>query len=94
VRKAASPADFLADPIGAYFAGRSFVAWMHSPATVILMVLLIAMLFHHTALGLKMIVEDYVHSELKFAALAMLRLGCFAVAAAGIVATLLTAFGR
>lgn len=72
----------------------AFVAWMHSPATVILMVLLIAMLFHHTALGLKMIVEDYVHSELKFAALAMLRLGCFAVAAAGIVATLLTAFGR
>jgi AraC-like DNA-binding protein len=28
VRKAATPADFLADPIGAYFAGRSFVAWM------------------------------------------------------------------
>jgi succinate dehydrogenase / fumarate reductase membrane anchor subunit len=70
----------------------AFVAWMRSPATLILMVLLIAMLFHHTALGLQVIVEDYVHSGLKFAALMAVRLGCYAAAGAGIVATLAVAF--
>ena len=72
----------------------AFVAWMRSPATAILMILLIGMLFHHTALGLQVIVEDYVHSGLKFAALMAVRLGCYAVAAAGIVATLTVALAR
>jgi succinate dehydrogenase / fumarate reductase membrane anchor subunit len=72
----------------------AFIAWMRSPATVILMILLVGMLFHHTALGLQVIVEDYVHSGLKFAALMAVRLGCYAVAGAGIIATLAIAFAR
>jgi succinate dehydrogenase / fumarate reductase membrane anchor subunit len=39
------------------------------------------------------VIEDYVHSEAKFAALVAVRLGSFALAASGILATLRIAFG-
>jgi hypothetical protein len=38
------------------------------------------------------VIEDYVHSGVKFAALVAVRLGCFALAATGIVAALRIAF--
>lgn len=66
----------------------SFVAWLKEFPTTILMVLLLVALFHHTALGLQVVIEDYAHSDLKFAAIVAVRLGCFAFAAAGILATL------
>lgn len=59
----------------------------------ILMTLLLIVLFCHTALGLRMIVEDYVHSSVKFAALISVRLTCFGLALAGILATLRIASG-
>jgi succinate dehydrogenase / fumarate reductase membrane anchor subunit len=40
-----------------------FVQWIASPVVAILMILLIAVTFHHAYLGLQVIVEDYVHSE-------------------------------
>jgi succinate dehydrogenase / fumarate reductase, membrane anchor subunit len=66
----------------------TFVAWLRTPLVTILMILLLIALFHHTALGLQVVVEDYVHSGAKFAAVIAVRLGCFALAAAGIVAAL------
>jgi succinate dehydrogenase / fumarate reductase membrane anchor subunit len=71
---------------GADYAG--FVAWLGSPGPTIGMILLLIALFYHAALGLEVIVEDYVHSGLKFAALVLVRLTSFAAAVAGIVATL------
>jgi succinate dehydrogenase / fumarate reductase membrane anchor subunit len=66
----------------------AFVAWMGNPAVTVGMVLLLIALFHHAALGLQVVVEDYVHSGAKFAAIVAIRLGCFALATAGIVAVL------
>jgi succinate dehydrogenase / fumarate reductase membrane anchor subunit len=54
--------------------------------------LLIA-LFYHTAFGLQVVIEDYVHSRAKFAALVTMRLGCFALAVAGILAILRICLG-
>ena len=66
----------------------AFIAWMRTPLAAILMILLLIALFHHTALGLQVVIEDYVHSGAKFAAVMAARLGCFALAVAGIVAIL------
>ena len=71
----------------------TFIVWLRMPLVSILMVLLLIALFYHTALGLQVVIEDYVHSGAKFAALVAMRLGCFALAAAGTVAALRIAFG-
>lgn len=70
----------------------AFVAWLSAPVPAVLMILLLIALFHHTALGLQVVLEDYMHSGVKFAAVLMVRLGCFAMASAGIVATLRIVF--
>lgn len=70
----------------------TFIAWMKSPLAATLMILLLIALFHHTALGLQVVIEDYVHSGAKFAWVMAVRLGCFALATAGVVATLHIAF--
>ena len=38
-------------------------AWLRSPINAILMLALIATLFHHMQLGLQVVIEDYVHSH-------------------------------
>ncbi|MGH1571053.1 succinate dehydrogenase, hydrophobic membrane anchor protein [Methylobacterium sp. P31] len=63
----------------------SFVMWLRTPAVMILMVLLLIALFHHTALGLQVVIEDYVHTEAKFVATIAVRLSCIALAVVGIV---------
>lgn len=67
------------------------LSWLRNPGVAIAMILLLIALFHHTALGLQVIVEDYVHSGLKFAAVVAVRLGCVALAVAGIIAALMIA---
>ena len=48
----------------------AFVAWLREPLAALLMVLLLATLFAHLALGLQVVIEDYVHGHVaKFAAL-------------------------
>ncbi len=66
----------------------SAIAWLRTPIASILMILLLLALFYHTALGLRVVIEDYVHSKLKIPALVGTHLGCFALAVAGIWATL------
>jgi succinate dehydrogenase / fumarate reductase membrane anchor subunit len=70
----------------------TFVAWLRAPLVATLVILLLIALFHHTALGLQVVIEDYIHSGAKFAAVIAVRLGCFALAIVGIVATLRIAF--
>jgi len=39
------------------------------------------------------VIEDYVHSGVRFVAIVVVRLGCYRLAVIGIIATLLVAFG-
>jgi succinate dehydrogenase / fumarate reductase, membrane anchor subunit len=72
----------------------AFILWLRTPFTTALMVLLLIALFYHMALGLQVVVEDYVHTDrMKIPAVVVIHLGCFALAAAGIMATLRIAFG-
>ena len=67
--------------------------WGAGNACVRLMVLLLIALFYHTALGLQVVIEDYTHSDrVKIPTLVIIRLGCFALAVAGIISTLRIAF--
>lgn len=71
----------------------TFIVWLKTPLAAILMILLLIALFYHTALGLQVVIEDYVHSATKFAAVIAVRLGCCALATAGVVAILRIALG-
>ena len=66
----------------------TFIAWLKTPMAATLMILLLIVLFYHTALGLQVVIEDYVHSAARFAAVIAVRLGCCAFAIAGVMATL------
>ena len=68
--------------------------WLRTPLATISMVLLLIALFHHMALGLQVVVEDYVHSDrIKIPMVVAMRLGCSALAVTGMYATLRIAFG-
>jgi succinate dehydrogenase / fumarate reductase membrane anchor subunit len=70
----------------------AFIAWLRTPLVAALMILLLIALFYHSALGLQVVIEDYVHSAAKFSAVIAVRLGCFVLATAGIVAILYIVF--
>lgn len=72
----------------------AFIAWLEAPLTPILMILLLLALFHHLALGLQVVIEDYVHpSRTKLAAVLLVQLVCSALAVAGIVSVVRVALG-
>lgn len=79
---------FVAALVG--LAGRGHVAviaWLESPLAAILTILLLLALFQHIALGLQVVIEDYLHPmRSKLAALLVVRLGCAALAVAGVFA--------
>ena len=71
----------------------TFIAWLKAPFVTIFMVLLLIALCHHMGLGLRVVVEDYVHSDwAKIPAVVTIRCACFALAVVGIFATLRIAF--
>ena len=71
-----------------------FVAWVRSPMPAILLVLLLVATFYHTALGLQVVIEDYIHREgMRLAALLIMRLLCVLFAVRGIFAVLKMALG-
>ena len=70
------------------------VAWLRGPLAAIGMILLLVAAFYHAALGLQVVIEDYVHSEgLKLASIAGVQLLSVALAVAGVFAVLRIAFG-
>ncbi|MBS0366708.1 MAG: succinate dehydrogenase, hydrophobic membrane anchor protein [Proteobacteria bacterium] len=67
----------------------TLIAWLRTPLAAVLMVLLLMALCYHMALGLKVIIEDYVHLDrLQIAALTLIDLLSVALAVVGIFASL------
>ena len=72
----------------------AFILWLRAPWTTLLMVLLLIALFYHIALGLRVVIEDYVHVEwVKISVVVVIELLCFALVVIGILATLRIALG-
>jgi succinate dehydrogenase / fumarate reductase membrane anchor subunit len=70
------------------------VGWIRSPLVAIVLVLYFAALFWHSALGMQVVIEDYVGNEaLKISGVILVKLANFALAAAAIFGVLKIAFG-
>lgn len=69
------------------------INWLRMPLTALLMALMLIALFYHAALGLQVIIEDYVHSAAKLPAILLIRFACFGLASAGILSVLRIALG-
>ena len=68
--------------------------WIRSPFVTVLLISLIGAMFYHAKLGLQVVIEDYVHSEIaKIGLLVTMKLGCALGALLGIVAVLKISFG-
>jgi succinate dehydrogenase / fumarate reductase membrane anchor subunit len=68
--------------------------WVSQPLAAILLVLLLIAMFYHLALGIQVVIEDYVHTELaRLGLVVVVRLLSFGFAVAGIFAVLSIAFG-
>lgn len=71
----------------------AMVAWMHHPLSAVLMIVLIVATFYHAALGLQVVIEDYVHGEgLRLATLIVMRALCVLFVVRGVLAVLTLAF--
>ncbi len=69
--------------------------WLSRPSTLILAVLFLAVLCWHGALGLRVVIEDYVRSHaIRLAALLAMQFTVVILGASGMAALLVIAFGR
>ena len=71
-----------------------FVDWVRHPVPAVLLILLMVTTFYHGALGLQVVIEDYVANEaLRFAMLIVMRLASIVLAALGVFAVLKLSLG-
>jgi succinate dehydrogenase / fumarate reductase membrane anchor subunit len=86
---------FVASIIGLSGADHAdVVAWLSQPLPAILLVLLIVAGFHHSQLGLQVVIEDYVHHEgRKMAAIVAVKAATIVVGAAAVFAVASIALG-
>jgi succinate dehydrogenase / fumarate reductase, membrane anchor subunit len=68
------------------------IVWLRTPYVIILVVLLLIALFYHAALGLQVVIEDYVHRSIKISMLVAIHFGCVTLAISGILAILRIAY--
>lgn len=71
----------------------SVVTWLRRPATSILLILTVLAVAYHSYLGVRVVIEDYVHAPgSKVAALALTTLAHFGLAVAALFSILKIAF--
>src|ERR1051326_2909771 len=71
-----------------------FVDWVRHPLPAVLLVLLLIATFYHDALGLQVVIEDYVASEtLRFGLLIVMRLAAIVFVVRGVFAVLKLSLG-
>jgi succinate dehydrogenase / fumarate reductase, membrane anchor subunit len=85
---------FTISALGLIGADRAaMVTWMHRPMSAVFAILLIVAAIYHMALGLQVVIEDYVHSEgWKLGSIIVIRLWCIVLVARGVLAVLTLAF--
>ena len=85
---------FVISAVGLIGADRAaIVAWMHNPMAAVFMILLIVATFYHAALGLQVVIEDYIHQETaRITTLLVMRLLCILFVLRGVLAVLRLAF--
>ena len=67
----------------------NMIAWLHGPVVLTLMLCLIVATFWHTELGLRVVVEDYVHHEVARMAMVLILRGlCVVLAVLCIISAL------
>ena len=72
----------------------AFSEWLASPFNAVAMLLFTVAGFHHAALGLQVVLEDYISGEgRRVAAIVAVKGACWALAAASAFATLKIALG-
>ena len=71
----------------------SVIDWIVNPVNAVALILLIATLCYHSALGVQVVIEDYVHGWAKVASLILQKFAHAIAAAAGIFAVLRIALG-
>lgn len=70
----------------------AYIAWLGAPLNAVLMIAFVLVSFLHMALGLQVIVEDYVHADrMKIALVIGIQLACMLLAITGLVTILKTA---
>ena len=86
---------FVIAIIGLVGADRALVVdWVRHPVPAILLVLLLIATFYHAALGLQVVIEDYVDNRMmRFGLLIVMRLAAIVFAARGIFAVLKLSLG-
>jgi succinate dehydrogenase / fumarate reductase membrane anchor subunit len=68
--------------------------WLHAPLAATAMILFLAVGFHHTASGLQVVIEDYLHIDgVKLGAVIAVKIVCTAFGVLGILAVLKIVFG-
>jgi succinate dehydrogenase / fumarate reductase membrane anchor subunit len=78
-------------PVASYGAVKQ---WVQAPSVAVTLVLFLAVLFYHSSLGVKVVVEDYVGAEgLKLVTLLLVKFAHAALAATAIFAVLKIALG-
>jgi succinate dehydrogenase / fumarate reductase membrane anchor subunit len=78
--------------VGASFG--EFRAWLGTPINATIMVVFLAVTFHHAQAGMQVVLEDYVASHgLRIASVIAVKFICYGLAALAIVSTLIVTFG-